>query len=80
MTLPQLLLKFRCYLTELTTELKLSTLYRNMLFIELYAEPQIILETRETINRLIATGREEKRGILPLSQQIHITETLQKYE
>ena len=59
MTLPQLLLKFRCFLTELATELKLSTLYRNMLFIELYAEPQIILETQETIDHLLATGQKE---------------------
>lgn len=59
MTLHQLLLRFRCYMTELAVKLKLPMLYRNILFIELYADPQVILETEETINHLVATGQKE---------------------
>lgn len=59
MTLPRFLMKFRCFLTELAIELKFPALYRNILFVELFADPKIQLETEETVNRLIATGQRE---------------------
>ena len=52
-------MKFDVLDSNWLSQLKLPALYRNILFVELYAEPKVQLETEETVNHLIATGQKE---------------------